>query len=332
MAGRISVETCRAVNYCKQPGQAAKFVPGGLNVVSLFSGCGGLDLGFVGGFSYLSKIYSRLPYNIVWSNEIDPYACRVYECNLHRGIIQGDVKSLLDADLVPRSADVVLGGFPCQDFSVAGKRRGLRSERGGLYRAMVEVVKRTKPEVFIAENVRGLLSIKGAIETIKSDFSDVGYDVNHYEAVAYDYEVPQIRQRIFIIGWLSKEKAEAFSMPPAIKKKITAKQAIGDLEKLGWNEERSHIWSRAKRTKGQGQNPIKADQPSPTIRAEHHGNIEYHYNNKRRLSVREAARIQSFPDNFLFDGVTQSSGYRMIGNAVPPVLGWHLAKAIKSFL
>lgn len=301
-------------------------------VLSLFAGCGGLDLGFMGGFKFGNKPYARLPFQIIWANEIEPAACRVYESNLKHNIVEGDINALLDSDAVPRSADIVLGGFPCQDFSIAGKRRGFQSERGGLYRSMVEVVARSKPKVFIAENVRGLLSIEGAIERIKSDFAELGYSVNHHEVLACDYGVPQTRQRVFIIGWRSKARAQAFTMPPIVKKQITAKEAIGDLEGVGWNKVDSHIWSRAKRTNGQGQRPINANGPAPTMRAEHHGNIEFHYNNKRRLSVREAARFQSFHDKFLFGEATQTAAYRMIGNAVPPVLGWHIANAIKKTL
>lgn len=303
-----------------------------LKVLSLSAGCGGLDLGFTGGFKYKGKTYNRLPYHITWANELSEAACAIYKQNLKHDIIAGDINDLLRNDSLPSSADVVLGGFPCQDFSVAGKRRGFQSERGGLYRAMVEVVARTKPKVFIAENVKGLLSIPGAIERIKADFAELGYSVNHHEAIACDYGVPQTRQRVFIVGWRSKTKAQAFSMPAIVKKQITAYEAIGDLEKVGWDEVDSHIWSRAKRTNGQGQRPIKADKPAPTMRAEHHGNIEFHYNNQRRLSVREAARIQSFPDRFLFGEATQSAAYRMIGNAVPPVMGWHIANTIKGVL
>ena len=112
---------------------------------------------------------------------------------------------------------------------------------------------------------------------------------------------------------------------------ITLKTAIGDLENKKEGAEENHFWSKAKKNNGQGNNAVKKEHPGPTMRAEHHGNIEFHWNEKRRLSAREAARIQSFPDDFTFYPST-SSAYKQIGNAVPPVFAWHLAKSINKFL
>lgn len=155
---------------------------------------------------------------------------------------------------------------------------------------------------------------------------------------AADYGVPQKRERVFIIG-VRKDIAANFSFPkpthapPLVADGIellpwvTAKQAIGDLEDENAlamlpNSE----WSRAKKTRGQGNKAIRPDEPAPTIRAEHHGNIEFHYALPRRLSVREAARLQSFPDSFVFVA-PMSEAYKLVGNAVPPVLAWHIANA-----
>ena len=287
----------------------------------------------MGGFKYLKRTYDRLPTEIIWANDIDPYACKVYESNLKHPILERDVREIIQEDNFPKGVDIVLGGFPCQDFSVSGKRRGFQSPRGLLYRSMVEFVKKVRPQVFIAENVKGLLSIPNAVDTIKRDFAESGYHgVSVNLAVATSYGVPQSRERVFIIGWRNKKKAAKFKFPVGNEQVVTSLQAIGDIEDEQENALDSHVWSKAKRTNGQGQSRIKADAPSYTIRAEHHGNIEYHYKLDRRLSVREAARLQTFPDEFEFGSVATTYAYRVVGNAVPPVLAWHIAKAIRETL
>lgn len=314
------------------------------SVISLFSGCGGLDLGFVGDFSFLGKKYSKRNFDIIWSNDFDKNACLTYEKNFNKKIIHGDITQIVAGILpnsfskpLPKRADIVLGGFPCQDFSIAGKRRGFNTKRGNLYKSMVEVIKKTKPILFLAENVRGLLNINNgtAIEIIKKDFEAIGYDVEYRLFHVANYGVPENRERVIIIGLNKDMKLPPFEFakPTHSKEKwITAEKAISDLEKKNEGEIANHFWSKAKHFPGtQGNSKISKDKIAPTMRAEHHGNIEYHWNGKRRLSAREAARIQSFPDNFIFMPST-SSAYRQIGNAVPPVFSWHLAKAIENFL
>jgi DNA (cytosine-5)-methyltransferase 1 len=203
-----------------------------------------------------------------------------------------------------------------------------------LYQSMAEVIKRTKPLLFVAENVRGLLTMnKGeAIKKIIKDFSMLGYNVVYKLLTAADYGVPQIRQRVIIVG-TRKDKLPIFEHPkPILEEKnwITLKEAIGDLEIIKEGEFPNHFWSKAKKNNGQGNSVVSAEKPGPTMRTEHHGNIEWHWNGKRRLSAREAARIQSFPDNFIFLPST-SAAYKQIGNAVPPVLAWHVAKSIEDF-
>ncbi|MCI5151120.1 MAG: hypothetical protein D3916_17345 [Candidatus Electrothrix sp. MAN1_4] len=148
-----------------------------------------------------------------------------------------------------------------------------------------------------------------------------------------DFEVPQKRERVIIIG-SRKDILPKYSFSdylPENKNWMDLKTAIGDLESKEEGETDNHYWSKAKKNKGQGNNSVIPDKPGPTMRAEHHGNIEFHWNGKRRLSAREAARIQSFPDNFIFYPST-SSAYKQIGNAVPPVLAWHLAQGVQNFL
>lgn len=291
-------------------------------VVSLFSGCGGMDIGFMGGFDFLGRKYNAMPFEFAWANDVSAAACDNYRHNLKHNIDCNDIAKVDIADIPP--ADVVLGGFPCQDFSIAGKRRGFDSDRGRLYQFMVDVVKHCQPQLFVAENVKGLLTIPGALDIIKADFESIGYIVDWRLLNAADYAVPQNRERVLIVG--TKEHI-SLNWPISESKTISAEQALKDLENLEWEELNGHVWSKAKKTTGQGQKPIKADHPSVTIRAEHHGNIEYHYSLPRRLSVREAARLQSFPDSFEFIR-NASESYRQVGNAVPPVMAWHVAKMV----
>jgi DNA (cytosine-5)-methyltransferase 1 len=311
-------------------------------VLSLFSGCGGLDLGFLGGFDYLGKEYTKQNYDIVWSNDIDLNACKTYEKNLKHKIVCGDIREILDSKKdslwqvdLPEQVDIVLGGFPCQDFSHAGKRKGFDSLRGTLYQSMAKVVETRKPLLFMAENVKGLLTMDNgkAIEKIVLDFENLGYSVAYKLFTTADFEVPQKRERVVIIG-TRKDLLPKFVFPKNYLSKtnwVKLGDAIGDLENIKEGVVANHYWSKAKKNNGQGNSEVSKDQPGPTMRAEHHGNIEFHWNGTRRLSAREAARIQSFPDNFIFYPST-SSAYKQIGNAVPPVFGWHIAKSIEAFL
>jgi len=328
-------------------------------VVSLFSGCGGLDLGFLGDFDYLNKHYQRSLFDIIFANDIFPQAVESYRHNIGDHVVLKDVEELLndEKEKIPNEADVVIGGFPCQDFSVAGKRQGITVKRGKLYLQMKRVIEHIAPKVFIAENVEGLVNMeKGLIlETIKNDLSNIthndesiSYDVNHYLLHAADYGVPQIRKRVFIVGVRSDLNVKFTPPVPTNKDQwVTAKEAIDDL----WGREADpSIFNHSQMSKAkfypgkrmQGNTQIKADQPSITIRAEHHGNIEGHYRSTnpenpedmsfwRRLTVRECARIQSFPDTFELKGAGTYT-YKQVGNAVPPVLGWHVAKEVQNVL
>lgn len=317
-----------------------------LSVVSLFSGCGGFDLGFHGDFDFLEKHYNRNPFDVIYANDINKVATETYRLNFPEvdKVDSRDIKEVLgDGGGLPAGADVVLGGFPCQDFSLAGKRQGLRVERGNLYLSMVEVVKRLRPKVFLAENVKGLLLWeKGlAVETIKSDFAELGYTVCHELLNAADYGVPENRQRVIIVG-VREDIKRSYKFPSKTNAEetigqvapwVTLRQAIGDLEDQEKHDSLPNSgYSKAKMFPGtQGNKVCSADKPGPTIRAEHHGNIEFHYNGHRRLSAREAARIQSFPDSFAFIKST-TDAYRQIGNAVPPVFAWHIAKSVSDLL
>lgn len=337
-----------------------------LNIVSLFSGVGGMDLGFIGGFDYLGKHYEANPFQIVFANDIFKQAAEVYEYNFNHEVSQKDITKLNLDDITDEDEDIdiVLGGFPCQTFSYSGKRDGLSDPRGQLYKEMIRVINHFKPKIFIAENVDGIRNSKkniegsnvdkSALDHILEEFEDNGYNVQYHVLNSADYGIPQLRRRVIIMGIrkdLGTLDHQYYPEPThsndenSIKLKwLTAKDGIEDLwdmiDKTPIPNHTYRDYSKAKFYPGkkmQGNNRINADRPSPTIRAEHHGNIEahYNYNNKneddmsgwRRLSVRECARLQSFPDDFNFVA-SASSSYKMIGNAVPPVLAWHIARAV----
>lgn len=296
-------------------------------LVSMFSGCGGMDLGFLGGFKVFGRVYRRLPFRVVWANEHNPAACRTYRRNLDAEIQCGDVWDAIDS--MPNEADVLIGGFPCQDISVNGKRVGVNGKRTGLYKAMLEGIRRTRPKVFVAENVKGLLMRhhKRAIHQVVEDFEELGYQVSYKLYLASDYGVPQTRERVFIVGTLPEYKSFLHPLPPRRRRIITAKEAIADLERLEEYPPLNHVWSRANRSPEQGDRRLVPDRPAYTIRAECHGNIQWHYSLPRRISMREAARFQSFPDSFIFEAKLRETE-RQVGNAVPPVLAWHVARAV----
>jgi DNA (cytosine-5)-methyltransferase 1 len=296
------------------------------SIISLFSGCGGMDLGFLGGFEFLGRNYENLPFHILWANDINAEACRTYRKNIGHEIRQGDVWELLN--IMPSSADVLIGGFPCQDISVNGKQAGVNGNRSGLYKAMIKAIQRVKPRVFVAENVKALLRNPVWLEQVLRDFGSLGYNMHHQLYQAADYGVPQTRERVLIVGTASGVPPY---QPPAQERHpaswVTAQQAIWDLERLDESPQINHIWSLANKSPEQGNRRLIADRPGYTIRAECHGNIQYHYKLPRRISMREAARIQSFPDNFLFvSGLRETE--RQVGNAVPPVLAWHVARSV----
>jgi DNA (cytosine-5)-methyltransferase 1 len=311
---------------------AGQKIPDEFSVVSLFSGCGGMDMGFLGGFKFLGKIYDRLPYRVVWANDIKAAACQTYETNLKHKIHCDDIWEVLST--LPKKADVVIGGFPCQDVSINGSLKGSEGVRTNLYKAMVEAIRKTQPRAFVAENVKGLLMPvnKEFYEEIMAAFKGLGYEVSAQVYLAADYGVPQMRERVFIVG--TKGRTKRFHPPlPAMSEAtwITAKKAIGDLEHISEDQSINHIWSRAAKSSEQGSRILKAEKPADTMRAECHGNIQFHYKLKRRISMREAARLQSFPDNFHFSGGLRETE-RQVGNAVPPVLAWHIAKSLRDCL
>lgn len=324
-----------------------------LTVLSLFSGCGGMDLGFKGGFDVLGNSYEKNPYDIIFSNDISKKACDTYSYNFGHEPLVGDITEIANESL--HRADIVIGGFPCQDFSLAGKRKGLSTERGRLYLEMKRVIENVKPIAFVAENVDGIRKnktneVNSPLEVILEDFKEIGYNVVYKVINASHYGVPQNRIRVIIVGIredIDKKMKYPVSTHGELGKNdvVSSKMAIDDLwGRIDCSQIKNHSnkdFSKAKfypNKKMQGNRQIIANEPAPTIRAEHHGNIEGHYRSLneddpqnmqywRRLSVRECARLQTFPDDFIFN-CSATDAYRQIGNAVPPVLSWHIARAL----
>jgi DNA (cytosine-5)-methyltransferase 1 len=343
-----------------------------IKTLSLFSGCGGLDLGIEGGFQVLSPCVApekeggwvtlpKLPFSVEWANDIMPQAQRVWNENFEGEYVLNSIVNLLDNHYAFPKAELVVGGFPCQDFSLAGKRKGFSSERGQLYQAMAEVLKRVQPKAFIAENVYGLLSIEGALETITRTFANSGYVVHAMPVTSQDFGVPQTRQRILFVGIrsdleVSNQSKEYWFPKPTHAKPVDLQKAFWQLEEPEYTDDvEQRFYSKARwYGKGrQGNTEVTLNAPGPTMRAEHHGNIEFRrlslehggkYSNElnsglkeRRLTVRECARIQSFPDHFKLmrkaSGealLSASSAYKVLGNAVPPLLAYRVAHHLAS--
>ena len=169
---------------------------------------------------------------------------------------------------------------------------------------------------------------KASLEKVILDFTKIGYQVDYHLYHAADFGVPPNKRSRFYCGNTTGNRFST-SKDSSLKKMnhITASQAIADLETIPEDESINHVWSKANRSPEQGDRCLKADRPGYTIRAECHGNIQFHYSQPRRISMREAARIQSFPDDFIFQSKLRETE-RQVGNAVPPVLSWHIAKAV----
>lgn len=300
-------QTYYAYNYNTIPTKKVKISDNqqSFNVLSLFSGCGGMDLGFVGDFEFLGDKYEKNPFQLIFANDIFKQATEVYESNFKHTPELRSIEELdLQEDLPDERVDVVLGGFPCQSFSYAGKRKGLSDPRGQLYLQMIRVINHYKPKMFVAENVDGIRNSKksmcgnessiSALDSILNDFDKAGYNVQYQVLTAADYGVPQLRKRVIILG-IRKDLGDnedvyyprpLFDEDGSItgQKWRTSKDGIDDLwDKLNDPTIPNHTIkdvSKAKFYPGkkmQGNNRIPENRPSPTIRAEHHGNIEAHY-------------------------------------------------------
>lgn len=393
-------------------------------VVSLFSGAGGMDLGFI-----------KAGFNVIWANDIIPEAIETYKNNIGNHIVFGDIRMINSKD-IPDGADVIIGGFPCQGFSIANTKRSMEDQRNFLYKEMLRIIKDKKPKMFVAENVKGLLSMERGkvIEMIKQDFRNLGYYVEAHLLNAAEYGVPQLRERVVIIGnrlaqhvtypkkthtldsgdgsgllpaitcheaigWLANIRCQdtPIKLPDGkIIYQHTALENVADTfwgrqyevkqedicdylvywrnkkgistkkvdEHFGYKYTAGH-WFRKDNNSGSIPKPsdwwelkkllgfddkydkevttlvekpmiyeqalriTNWDRPSDTITAT---SPEIHVNKMRRLSVRECAIIQTFPEDFVFSGSNLGIMHKQIGNAVPVLLAQKIAECIKKEL
>ena len=321
-----------------------------MNIISLFSGAGGLDLGF-----------EKAGFKTIWANEYDKEIWETFEKNFTDTILDRRSISKITSDEIPETLGLI-GGPPCQSWSEAGKSRGIEDERGQLFFEFIRVLRDKKPLFFLAENVSGMLASKhsNALKNIKNHFIDSGYNLSFKLLNAHDYKVPQDRKRIFFIGF-RKDLNMTFKFPEGFSKKRFLKDVIDDLkdnvlpakDKNYTNLNECKIANHEYMTGGfssmfMSRNRVRNwDEPSFTIQASgRHAPlhpqapkmqllekdkrifVKKSEDLYRRLSIRECARIQTFPDNHKFYYNNLSAGYKMVGNAVPPDLSYYLAKKI----
>lgn len=312
-----------------------KINPQNITAVSLFAGCGGFDLGILGGFSYLGEYFPVNPIQIVKAYDFEQKAVDTYKLNISNDIETTDL-STVNISTLP-SADLLLGGFPCQDFSTSGLGAGLAGHRGRLYLVMVEYLRHHKPKMFIAENVTQLARMrKGEIlQTILDDFRLEGYNVTTWNINCPEYGLAQNRERLFIVGTRTDQKLIGKPDQGKYKWKYrTIYEAIGDLQGITTeyiaNQSQYYIAIPASVGGGQGDEINQRDSIAYCIRANPRGRVHFHYDLPRRLTVRECARLQSFPDEFVFPYMTQNN-MQLIGNAVPPIIGHLIGKCITRY-
>lgn len=326
------------------------------NIISLFSGAGGLDLGF-----------EKAGFKVVVANEFDKNICPTYKYNHpNTKLIEGDIRKI-DDTLFPDDIIGVIGGPPCQSWSEAGSMRGIEDLRGQLFYDYIRIIKAKKPLFFVAENVSGMLAKrhKESVEEFIQLFKEIGYDVYLKLLNASDFQVPQDRERVFFIGFRKDLNIKDFEFPNAIEEKVLLKDVIWDLKgnaipgldknktngdncnflnheyftgsfsTIFMSRNRVRSWEEPAFTiQASGRQCQLHPQAPKMIKIEKDKQIfvpgkEYLY---RRLSIRECARIQGFPDDFKFIYENLNDGYKMIGNAVPVNLAYHIANQIKKYL
>lgn len=322
-----------------------------LRVVSLFSGCGGSDLGMIGGFSFLNKKYPSLPFKIVFANDNDTEAVATYDSNFEHPATLG---SILDLHHMVPDHDILIGGFPCQSFSTVNPTKDPYDERAQLYKEMARILKEKQPMAFIGENVKGLVLLKKGefFQRITNEFAAAGYNLKHLIINTADYGVPQKRQRVFIVG-IRKDLNVEFEFPKPThsedgsrktKKWTPLKEVIDSLvpenPKYYFSEKAVQGMKNAKNNMKRG---LAQDLNGPSLTVTSHlAKVSLNSRDPvllvspkkelyRRFTPLEAARIQSFPDDFKWVG-SDADAYRQIGNAIAPVMMWHTAKRLAETL
>lgn len=316
-----------------------------LKVASLFCGCGGTDVGLLGNFDFLGKHYASNNMEIVYANDIDDNACKIFNENFDIKPDNRDIRKINSSELP--DFDILTGGFPCQSFSIIAqnpKRLGVKDDRGKLFFEMCRILRDKQPKCFIAENVKGLLTAnqKSAFPLIMEEFKNSGYDVKYMVLNSANYGVPQKRERVIIVGF-RKDLNINFIFPNHV---ITNEDLFEPLKKVIDNnvDEKYYFSERAvegmmkkreKMNKGRAQD---IEKPCNTVGA-HLAKVSlnstdpvlFNGTRYRRFTPREVARIQSFPETFSLVG-TETAQYRALGNAIPPVMIWYVANKIKDLL
>ena len=302
-----------------------------LTIASLFCGAGGLDIGL-----------EQAGFSVLWANDFDKDACETYRLWSKAHVVQGDIGKIA-SDSIP-DVDVISGGFPCQPFSLAGPRR-IDDSRNQLYKSFVRIVEEKKPRAFIGENVKGLLSMADGeiFNVIKEEFKSKGYRLYVKLLNAADYEVPQSRERVILVG-IREDVNGDFHFPEPINRRITIADAIGDItdvdvEDVCWASYSSRYMSRNRRRDWNDISftiPAMAKQvplhpSSPNMIKIDKDRWIFGEGTTRRLSYKEAALIQTFPRDMIFIGNLVSK-YKQIGNAVPVKLGYHVGISLYNLL
>lgn len=316
-----------------------------LKVASLFCGCGGTDVGMQGDFDYLGKHYASNNVQIVYANDIEKAACKIFADNFDVIPDNRDIREIKSDDLP--EFDILTGGFPCQSFSIVAqnpKRLGIKDEKGMLFFEMCRILRDRQPKCFIAENVKGIMTAnKGeAFPLIIKEFQDSGYDVKYQIVKAVEYGVPQKRERVIIVGF-RKDLGIEFNFPDPItsdpKDYVPLKNVIEHSvdEKYFFSQKAvdGMMKNRESMNKGRAQD---VNEPCNTVGA-HLAKVSLNSTDPvlmigeryRRFTPREVARIQSFPDTFVLSE-TEASQYRALGNAIPPVMFWYIMRAVKKAL
>lgn len=326
-----------------------------MNIISLFSGCGGMDLGF-----------KKAGFNVVWANDNAPSVWETFSNNFPDCELDKRSLTKISKDDIPDNIIGIVGGPPCQSWSNAGNRKGFEDSRGELFKEFIRIIEEKQPLFFVAENVQGLLSKRNreALDeiTFSLENAGIGYEISIELVNAADYDVPQNRKRVFFIGY-RKDTRLKFSLPDKELPKKTVKDAIWDLRNSAipgigngnvsngdkckfpnheyWVGGYSYIFMSRNRvlswssqsftTQASGrQTSIHPSAPEmEVVGVDVRRFVPGKENLYRRLSVRECARLQTFPDDFIFHyGNNINSGYKMIGNAVPVNLAHAIGKAI----
>lgn len=325
-----------------------------MKLVSFFSGAGGLDLGF-----------EKAGFDVIWANEYDKDIWETFEKNHKNTLLDRRSITEITSDEVP-DCDGIIGGPPCQSWSAGGSLRGIEDKRGKLFYDFIRILKDKQPMFFLAENVAGMLLDRHRIplEGIKQLFDECGYNLSVTPVNASDYNIPQDRKRIFFVGY-RKDLGIKFKFPepttpnkkdkrklknaigdladkalPALKKDYTNGDACkipnheymtGDFSSIYMSRNRVRSWTEQSFTiqAGGRHAPLHPQAPKMILTAkDKHSFASGSEHLYRRLSVRECARVQTFPDNFVFYYNKLSAGYKMIGNAVPVDLAKVIAKQI----